>query len=82
MSSFGESSAVKKATNESSKFVNYNNHQISRTYPAGTRVNSSNYDPVPLWNAGCHMGKGRQVGCGGSSGCVLFVIVDNVNQST
>jgi hypothetical protein len=26
-----------------------------RIYPRGSRVNSSNYDPVPLWLAGCQL---------------------------
>ena len=25
-----------------------------RTYPAGFRVNSSNYNPIDMWNVGCH----------------------------
>ena len=29
--------------------------QIVRTYPAGSRMDSSNYDPIPMWNAGIHM---------------------------
>ena len=29
--------------------------QFVRTYPAGTRIDSSNYDPIPLWNHGIHM---------------------------
>ena len=29
--------------------------QFVRTYPAGTRIESSNYDPIPLWNHGIHM---------------------------
>ena len=29
--------------------------QFVRTYPAGTRIESSNYDPIPLWNHGVHM---------------------------
>lgn len=36
-------------------FVDYNKKQFSRIYPAGTRVDSSNYDPVPAWNAGCQI---------------------------
>ena len=29
--------------------------QFVRTYPAGVRIESSNYDPIPLWNHGVHM---------------------------
>ena len=29
--------------------------QLSRVYPKGSRVDSSNYDPQPMWNAGSQM---------------------------
>ena len=29
--------------------------QFVRTYPAGTKIDSSNYDPIPMWNHGIHM---------------------------
>jgi len=29
--------------------------QFVRTYPHRFRVDSSNYDPIPMWNAGIHM---------------------------
>uniref|UniRef100_A0A672P0A2 Phosphoinositide phospholipase C n=1 Tax=Sinocyclocheilus grahami TaxID=75366 RepID=A0A672P0A2_SINGR len=35
---------------ESKKGLKYN-----RIYPAGSRTDSSNYNPVPLWNAGCQI---------------------------
>ena len=57
MSSFSESNAFKHASNSAGKFVRYNKRQLARTYPAGTRVNSSNYDPVPMWNSGCQIGE-------------------------
>ena len=57
MSSFGESTAMKLSKDNSVRYVQYNRRQISRTYPAGGRVNSSNYDPVPMWNAGCQIGR-------------------------
>lgn len=31
------------------------NKQLSRTYPKGTRVDSSNYMPQLFWNAGCQL---------------------------
>ena len=37
-------------------FTEYNKRQLSRIYPAGRRVDSSNYNPVPLWNMGCQIG--------------------------
>lgn len=33
----------------------YNKRQMSRIYPKGTRMDSSNYSPQPFWNAGCQM---------------------------
>ena len=33
----------------------YNTRQLIRIYPAGTRVNSSNYNPVPMWKYGCQL---------------------------
>ena len=29
--------------------------QISRVYPRGSRIDSDNYDPLPLWNVGVQM---------------------------
>ncbi|KAJ4948847.1 hypothetical protein JOQ06_020370, partial [Pogonophryne albipinna] len=37
------------------KFVEYNKNQLSRIYPKGTRVDSSNYMPQLFWNVGCQM---------------------------
>ncbi|KAL3875090.1 hypothetical protein ACJMK2_038024 [Sinanodonta woodiana] len=36
-------------------FVNYNKRQLSRIYPRGTRVDSSNFMPQMFWNAGCQL---------------------------
>nr|AGQ56873.1 phospholipase C gamma 2 [Paralichthys olivaceus] len=36
-------------------FLQYNCKALSRIYPKGQRVESSNYDPYPLWAVGCHM---------------------------
>uniref|UniRef100_A0AAQ4P7M5 Phosphoinositide phospholipase C n=1 Tax=Gasterosteus aculeatus aculeatus TaxID=481459 RepID=A0AAQ4P7M5_GASAC len=33
----------------------YNKRQMSRIYPKGTRMDSSNYSPRPFWNVGCQM---------------------------
>ena len=57
MSSFGESSAVKYSSrNTSTSFMMYNKRQLSRIYPSGRRVDSSNYNPVDMWNSGCQIG--------------------------
>ncbi|CAB1351362.1 unnamed protein product, partial [Coregonus sp. 'balchen'] len=39
----------------SDEFVEYNKKQLSRIYPKGTRVDSSNYMPQLFWNVGCQM---------------------------
>lgn len=31
--------------------------QLARVYPASFRIDSSNYSPVKMWLAGCHMGE-------------------------
>uniref|UniRef100_A0A8C6PXL7 Phosphoinositide phospholipase C n=1 Tax=Nothobranchius furzeri TaxID=105023 RepID=A0A8C6PXL7_NOTFU len=36
-------------------FLQYNRKSLSRIYPKGQRVESSNYDPYPMWAVGCHM---------------------------
>lgn len=33
----------------------YNKRQMSRIYPRGTRVDSSNFMPQVFWNAGCQL---------------------------
>ena len=56
MSSFGENKASKLIEAQAHEWVVHNTQQLSRSYPKGTRVDSSNYDAaVPLWNVGVHM---------------------------
>ncbi|KAM9503828.1 1-phosphatidylinositol 4,5-bisphosphate phosphodiesterase gamma-2 [Salvelinus alpinus] len=43
------------AKNKTPDFLKYNRKSLSRIYPKGQRVDSSNYDPYPLWACGCHM---------------------------
>lgn len=38
-------------------FVRHNSHQLSRIYPSGQRLQSSNYNPQDMWNAGCQIGE-------------------------
>lgn len=45
MSSFVETVAVSRMKKDPIEFVNYNKRQMSRIYPKGTRVDSSNYMP-------------------------------------
>jgi len=39
----------------SALLTRYNKMQLSRIYPKGTRVDSSNYNPQVFWNAGCQL---------------------------
>jgi len=56
MSTFGETQALGYLNRqEPSDMVNYNKRQLSRIYPKGKRVDSSNYMPQLFWNAGCQM---------------------------
>lgn len=38
-----------------SLFDRFTQRNILRVYPAGTRIDSSNYNPVLAWNHGCQM---------------------------
>ncbi|KAF5889679.1 1-phosphatidylinositol 4,5-bisphosphate phosphodiesterase delta-3-A-like, partial [Clarias magur] len=55
MSSFSESKALKHIKNSGKLFVRHNSWQLSRIYPSGQRLQSSNYNPQDMWNAGCQM---------------------------
>uniref|UniRef100_A0A671Q3V8 Phosphoinositide phospholipase C n=1 Tax=Sinocyclocheilus anshuiensis TaxID=1608454 RepID=A0A671Q3V8_9TELE len=55
MSSFVETKGMDTLKNSPSEFVEYNKKQLSRIYPKGTRVDSSNYMPQLFWNVGCQM---------------------------
>lgn len=39
------------------ELVRFNQRQLLRVYPSNYRVDSSNFNPQPYWNTGCHMGK-------------------------
>ncbi|XP_046767929.1 1-phosphatidylinositol 4,5-bisphosphate phosphodiesterase delta-1 isoform X5 [Gallus gallus] len=55
MSSFTESKALKLAQESGNSFILHNIRHLSRIYPAGWRTDSSNYNPVDLWNVGCQI---------------------------
>ncbi|KPP68411.1 phospholipase C gamma 1-like [Scleropages formosus] len=56
MSSFPETKAEKFATRGRGKrFLQYNRRQLSRIYPKGQRLDSSNYDPLPMWLCGSQL---------------------------
>ncbi|XP_039390774.1 1-phosphatidylinositol 4,5-bisphosphate phosphodiesterase beta-2 isoform X2 [Mauremys reevesii] len=55
ISSFTETKAYDLLTKSAVQFVEYNKRQMSRIYPKGTRMDSSNYMPQMFWNVGCQM---------------------------
>ncbi|KAK2708596.1 hypothetical protein QYM36_014260 [Artemia franciscana] len=56
MSSFPETKAMVYLCQQEAKFfVSYHQVMLSRVYPKGQRIDSSNYNPIPAWNVGCQM---------------------------
>ena len=58
MSSWNEKkagAACSEKNGDAAQFVRYNTRNFSRAYPRGTRVDSSNYDPQPMWNCGMQL---------------------------
>ncbi|XP_034713778.1 1-phosphatidylinositol 4,5-bisphosphate phosphodiesterase beta-2 [Etheostoma cragini] len=55
ISSFVETRGEAMISKTAVEFVEYNKRQMSRIYPKGTRMDSSNYNPQPFWNVGCQM---------------------------
>lgn len=58
MHSIGESKITKiveQAPENPGLWRMYNLHHMTRTYPAGGRVDSSNYNPVLAWAMGCQL---------------------------
>jgi len=56
MSSFPESKVEKWINAQSCRFLlKYNETQFTRVYPKGGRIDSSNYDPIKMWNCGIQM---------------------------
>ncbi|XP_068119983.1 1-phosphatidylinositol 4,5-bisphosphate phosphodiesterase gamma-1 isoform X2 [Hyperolius riggenbachi] len=56
MSSFPETKAEKYVNKQKGKkFLQYNRRQLSRIYPKGQRLDSSNYDPMPMWICGSQL---------------------------
>ncbi|KAJ8253784.1 hypothetical protein COCON_G00203960 [Conger conger] len=55
MSSFSESHALRHIKDQGNLFVQHNSKYLSRIYPSGQRLQSSNYDPQEMWNCGCQM---------------------------
>ncbi|KAM3859435.1 1-phosphatidylinositol 4,5-bisphosphate phosphodiesterase delta-3-A-like [Diretmus argenteus] len=55
MSSFSESEALRLIKESGKFFVRHNSHQLSRIYPSGQRLQSSNFNPQEMWNGGCQI---------------------------
>ncbi|KAG9408830.1 1-phosphatidylinositol 4,5-bisphosphate phosphodiesterase delta-4 [Aphanomyces cochlioides] len=55
MSSFSESKTKKLATDQKFAFVELNRKHVSRIYPSGMRVDSSNYNPLLGWSTGSQL---------------------------
>ncbi|XP_041340435.1 1-phosphatidylinositol 4,5-bisphosphate phosphodiesterase zeta-1 [Pyrgilauda ruficollis] len=53
--SIGESQARKLARVSASQFISHTTRFITRIYPKGSRMSSSNYNPQEFWNIGCQM---------------------------
>ena len=41
-------------------FVRHNARHLTRVYPLGLRMNSTNYSPQEMWNSGCQLGEWGQ----------------------
>uniref|UniRef100_A0A4W5NFD1 Phosphoinositide phospholipase C n=1 Tax=Hucho hucho TaxID=62062 RepID=A0A4W5NFD1_9TELE len=55
VSSLSETKAHQIMQQKAATFVHFNQRQLSRIYPSSYRVDSSNFNPQPFWNAGCHL---------------------------
>mmetsp|Transcript_37502 Transcript_37502/g.105893 ORF Transcript_37502/g.105893 Transcript_37502/m.105893 type:complete len:492 (-) Transcript_37502:40-1515(-) len=55
MCSFSESVVAVVGDDCRREWTTYNTRNLSRTYPAGLRVDSSNYNPLPAWALGCQI---------------------------
>ena len=55
MTSFDERQAMTLLKERPVEFVNYNKFQLTRIYPKGARVDSTNFMPQLFWNAGCQL---------------------------
>ncbi|XP_077171937.1 1-phosphatidylinositol 4,5-bisphosphate phosphodiesterase delta-3 isoform X2 [Paroedura picta] len=55
MCSFSERKARKLSKESGTLLVRYNTQHLSRIYPLGLKMNSSNYNPQEMWNSGCQL---------------------------
>ncbi|XP_069761271.1 1-phosphatidylinositol 4,5-bisphosphate phosphodiesterase delta-3-like isoform X2 [Narcine bancroftii] len=54
-SSFSETKAKKLMAENAFSFITHNTLQLSKVYPLGSRVDSSNFNPQEMWNGGCQL---------------------------
>jgi len=57
MHSFGESKVNKLSRKKDLRagWMSFNRSHMTRTYPAGSRTDSSNYNPIPAWSVGSQL---------------------------
>ncbi|KAM4610732.1 1-phosphatidylinositol 4,5-bisphosphate phosphodiesterase eta-2a [Polymixia lowei] len=55
VSSLSETKAHQIMQQKAASFIHFNQRQLSRIYPSSYRVDSSNFNPQPFWNAGCQL---------------------------
>jgi hypothetical protein len=57
MLSFNETKARKLSRNKvvREQWINYNRTHLSRVYPSGSRIDSTNFSPITGWSAGCQL---------------------------
>ncbi|KAM9343070.1 1-phosphatidylinositol 4,5-bisphosphate phosphodiesterase eta-2a [Pholidichthys leucotaenia] len=55
VSSLSETKAHQVMQQKALSFIQFNQRQLSRIYPSSYRVDSSNFNPQPFWNAGCQL---------------------------
>ncbi|KAG8445270.1 hypothetical protein GDO86_010158 [Hymenochirus boettgeri] len=53
--SFSETKAHHVVQQKSEQLLLYNQKQLTRIYPSAYRIDSSNFNPVPYWNAGIQL---------------------------
>ncbi|XP_055079056.1 1-phosphatidylinositol 4,5-bisphosphate phosphodiesterase eta-2a [Periophthalmus magnuspinnatus] len=55
VSSLSETKAHQVMQQKPIEFIHFNQRQLSRIYPSSYRIDSSNFNPQPFWNAGCQL---------------------------
>ena len=58
-SSIDENKCLSFCKEDGANLVNHTASQLIRIYPAGKRVDSSNYNPIVPWANGCQIGKSK-----------------------